>query len=139
MRERSMHLPVRAGLAAFALIIVVAACGSSAASPSASATSHAPKHGGMLARGDITAVSASSITIVTTRQQTQTFSLAPDVAVRQAGRAVPFATLVSGDSVVLYASASSGNATPGGTPTVGRIKITTPKATASPSPSPSPT
>lgn len=120
-------------LAVLAMVTLVSACGSgSASSPSPTASTHARND--ILGKGDVTAVSASSITIVSKSGKAQTFALAPAVVVREAGRMVPLSTLATGERVVLYAETSSGNG-PAGTPTVGAIKISTAKTPPSPTPS----
>ena len=115
--------------AAGALLAAASACGS-ASSPAStpSANAKAASHL-VLAKGQVTAISNTSITVVTKSGASETFQLSSAVKVKQGGSKASLESAGAGASVVLYAAAG----TSGTDRVVDRIVIKAP----APSPSPS--
>ena len=116
--------------AAGAFLAVASACGS-ASSPAStpSATNVKGASHSVLAKGEVTAISSTSITVVTKSGASETFQLGTGVKVKQGGSKASLAAAGVGASVVLYAAAG----TSGSDRVVDRIVI----KSAAPSPSPS--
>lgn len=132
---------MRIRFAALALVMAfaAAACGGSPAaspspSPSPSPTGHHASK--QLARGTVVSVSATSITVDTTKAGQQTFPLASNVIVKRSGSKVDLTAVTPGETVVLFPAASGGASPTSGPPEVGRISVKVPPATPSPSASP---
>lgn len=128
---------MRVRFAALALVMAFAAavaCGGSPAvspSPSPSPTGHHASK--QLARGTVVSVSATSITVDTTKAGQQTFPVASGVIVKQGGSKVAITAVTPGETVVLFPAASGGASSPSsGQPEVGRITVKVPTATPSP-------
>lgn len=112
--------------------LALAACGSAAATsptPTVSPTAAAAKHRQVLAKGLVTAISATSISVATNNSGTETFTLASGATAREGNTRVPLSTVAVGQQVVLFPPTS------GDTQQVRQIVIRSPLATPSASPS----
>ena len=116
--------------AASALLAAASACGSaSSPTPTPSAANVKAASHLVLAKGQVTAISNTSITVVTKSGSSETFQLGTAVKVKQGGSKASLDAAGPGASVVLYAAAG----TSGTDRVVDRIVIKAP----APSPSPS--